>query len=446
MGCGAEARPQGTTNADAPTTSAADDAETQDASALASTASAGGDASARQVGDTASDVSEPETQVVVPSSGSRDAGVTSESIALTDTFCGETITADSGAVGSSESPGEGSARCGLLRRIALPDVPLAPAVIGRGSRDFRRPAFVQRVAGAFVVGPWVVDVDGEELLEWLWVSDDGQQQKKYSSGIPGGGEALFAMANVQRLTWIGGSAAGYYAGFIDDGAADFEFTGIVLDDVYSIGRTSVMAGVSLDGERGLIAAGLGGAGLVTFDGDGGPIGAAIDVPDTGSSDCWRHLPTEHGNVFVHEDGSGAIFAREFSSSGDLVVEFSPPGLRQDVCPEAALLDDGFALLAYQDSAWHSYQVRQDRVAEETWQDNIGLPLTFAVMGDATLVVSDDGALVYVHGGEATTFAFPEYRRARPIPAEAGRLFLDLEYQSADDAVTREIVEVGCWQP
>lgn len=444
--CGAESGTSVATNAEAP--SASNTTETRDADAMrdaVESSSVGTDACLGEVFVTASDASEPETRAVAPPSDVRDAGVISGPNAQTDSSTGQIVASDSDTVESTVTPVD-SQTCGILRRIALPDVPLAPAAVGRGARDLSRPAFVQRVAGAFVVGPWVAGADGVQHLEWLWVSDDGQQQNKYSSGLPGGGEALFAMANVQRLTWIGGSTAGYYGGFIDDGAADFEQTGLVLDAVYSIGRTSVIAGVSLDGERGLMAAGLTRAGLVTFGSDGGPIGVAVDVADTGSSECWRHLPTEHGNVFVHEDGRGVMFAREFSSSGGLVGEFSPPGLRQDVCPEAALLDDGYALLAYQDdSTWHSYRVRHDGVAEDLWQDNIGIPLTFAVMGDATLVVTDqdDGAFVRVQGGEAQAFAFPEFRWAKPIPAEAGKLFLDLAYSSQSAPIAREIVEIQC---
>ncbi|WP_437535916.1 hypothetical protein WME79_15390 [Sorangium sp. So ce726] len=305
------------------------------------------------------------------------------------------------------------------------------------------PALVKRVMGAFVVGPWSVDDDSGVHTDWLWVSDDGKEQVKYSIAIAGPtmgyspGTFLFAMSKSPQLTWVAGSVDGYAGGFIAEDAPDYTLTDMLLKTRYNEGRSSALAGISLDGERGLIVPGPYTGAFATFARDGSLVGAAQVAESLGT--CWRHVPTEHGNAFLQD-----IHLWEFSASGEILVDYDPGRSRKDTCPVVALTDDGIAILAYEeDSSWHLHRVGHNGSAsEELWEARPGIPLALASLGDVALVVShlDDGTLVRVKDGEAEMFPLPEVPSARAIPAEPGKLFLDL---SDPKGAVREIVEIGC---
>jgi len=340
--------------------------------------------------------------------------------------------------GSGGTPPLPSGTCGVVRRIALPGAPL-----GHISGDFgndAKPALVRRVLGKFVVGPWGV-TEGDDRSEWLWVSDDGVQQDPYSLavGTPSLGYTpsgfVFATSEARHITIIAGSSMGYMGGYVEEDETTYTWTGALLETDFNELFISALAGISLDGQRGLIVAGFSEYELATFEPGGTRVGDAHLLALTDS--CWRHLPTAQGNALLH-----GVQLTELSASGEIVLDHEVSPFWDGTCPPAALTEDGFAVLNLEeDATWHIHRVGHDGSStDEAWPAIQSPPLGLAVWDDFSLVLGENVLLRFT-GDTSEEFELTEITPwARVIPAEPGKLFLDL---SVPNATTREIIELGC---
>lgn len=346
--------------------------------------------------------------------------------------------AGAGSGGSSPLP---SGECGIVRRFALPGAPL-----GHISSDFgngAEPALVKRVLGKFVVGPWGTSDGGAERTEWLWVSDDGADQDPYFVAIAAStlgysaNRFSFATSEDRHVTLIVGSEDGYSGGYAQGDDTTRTLTELRLLEVeFKDLFTGALAGLSLDGQRGLVVSGFGGYELATFAPDGTRVGDLQDQLDLDGT-CWRHVPTAQGNALLH-----GVTLKEYSASGEVVLDQDVASFWDGTCPAVALTESGFGVLVLgEDATWHLHRVEHDgSTSEEAWPDIPSPPLALAVADDFNLVLGED-TLVRVIDGVSEAFDLPlSTPWARIIPAEPGKLFLDL---SAQGATVREIVELGC---
>lgn len=337
--------------------------------------------------------------------------------------------------------------CGIVRRIPLPEIPFGHRVLGRKGHERDRPAFVRRLDGGFVVGPWAPSDLQDWHIDWLFVSDDGTEHVRYSVAPTATGWplALYPMKGLLNLTWVDGSGSAsttYFGGLLLKGAKEYSITGPILENALGTTHTWPHTGVSLDGERGLLVVGNTTQKVATFSKDGSPVGTEQELELGG--DCPRHIATEHGSAFL--DGHRLV---EFAASGEVLLDYEIEDVRSSTCPEAALTEEGFGIVSYHnDNLWRVHRLAQSgdaRVDELAPTTGLGTPLALAFLGDSLLVVrSEEGGLLQrVEDGQVTPFPLPAARRARPVPSEPGRLFLDLESSQESDSVAREIIEIGC---
>jgi len=336
--------------------------------------------------------------------------------------------------------------CGIVRRIALPGAPLEHI-----SSDFSgqaEPALVRRVGGKFVVGPWGTGEPYEQFPawlqsnQWLWVSDDGSELDAYAMAIPtpplgySVDSFAFATSEAHQVTLIYGGSNGYRGGYAEGDDTAPTITSGLLEIEVNETFSDVLAGLSLDGQRGLLVSGFGGYEAAVFAPDGSSVGdlhAELDLDGA----CWRHVPTAQSNAFIH-----GIRLKEFSAAGEMVLDQDIASSWDGTCTTVALADDGFAVLVHgDDAAWHMHRVGHDgSTSEEPWPELSDPPLGLAVAEDFSLVLAED-TLIRVIGTTSEEFDLPiRTLYARVITAEPGKLFLDL---ANPNAAAREIVELGC---
>jgi hypothetical protein len=316
------------------------------------------------------------------------------------------------------------------------------------------------VAGGFALGPWTETgsaAAGTTRSLWVRVDPDGQKQTLYATEFGVQGKVLDAIntATPSRLVLVRYRIYdGYWSAILDEGGTDASTVAKLLDGEFSK-FTGRRGGPSLDGQRGLFMIYdelLQPPRLAMYAADGTPVGDVFQT--TAAGGCYNVFPTEHGAMFMSQEGSAFRFI-EFSAAGNIALDITIPfvGAVASVgCPNPVRTDTGFAYLAFESTeadgaGWFLHRVARDGTNTlEPWFTLLGCQLTsvgLAIKGDtaiATCAQTYQTTIVKRTNGQDQRF--PLERNGPQILSEPGTLFLDINVL-LPAGVGREILEIAC---
>jgi hypothetical protein len=247
----------------------------------------------------------------------------------------------------------------------------------------------------------------------------------------------------------------------------YEFRTVILDEAGTItwGAAKLFAGedtkfnvargaASLDGQRGLamITDAQHPPWLVMFAADGTSVGDVLET--TGNGTCYSVVPTAHGAAFTSIEGATFhVIERSAAGTTALDVEIPVAMARANDCPTLALMDDGFAFVAFETkgdgtTGWTLYRIAHDGTTSfEPWDALLDCEsVALAVMGNAaiaTCAMTSETHIVKRTEGRDQTFAIEQ--GGTKIHSEPGSLFLNVTHTQPSDGTVlpREIIENRC---
>ena len=332
-----------------------------------------------------------------------------------------------GSSGSGGDVGVAPGTCGVARRISIPN---ASTIVAQFNSPSSYGA-MRRVANGFTEGSTSKYQNATVQNTWVRVDADGTQTMhtvETESLLNVNDFVSFGPTN--RIFHIGGDWTTHYvAAFGDEGNAKLT-KGPTLyeeksDPDFRFFRHGVA--VSLDGERALVMSAFiaaHGPRLALIDRNAARLGEAVELPE--SLDCQLLIPTEHGAaISTAADGIRWV---EFGPTGsvieDVEVPLGTPQSQRPSCPQAALSEQGFALLTFDPfGGWTVIRVDEGNTqVVDIWTELVGTPIAFAIKADSVIAVTrnvEGYHAVRRKNGKDEYFTIDLGSGGKQIPSEAG---------------------------